>query len=299
MDTEQKRKQFVDLLARFTAYTSKHLPDDVLDKLTEMQEQEKTDLAKSVYDAMFENLKIANETDSPLCQDTGIIQYYVQVGTGFPLINELEDCLLEALKQATALGPLRPNAVEVFDEKNTGDNTGTRIPWVEYEIVPNSDEIKIFVYPAGGGCSLPGAAKVLMPSDGYEGVAKFVFDQISSYGVNACPPLLVGIGIAGSMDVAAKLSKKALLRFIGSHNSNPLGAEFEIMIEEGLNQMKIGPNGLGGEFSVMGVHVEQAARHPATRAVAVSVGCWAHRRALIKIDAEMNYEVLSHKGVTL
>ena len=299
METDQKRKQFVDLLARFTAYISKHLPDDVFGKLTEMQDQEKTDLAKSVYAAMFENLKIADETDRPLCQDTGIIQYYVQVGTEFPLINELDDCLLEAAKQATILGPLRPNAVEVFDEKNTGDNTGTRIPWIEYEIVPNSDEIKIFVYPAGGGCSLPGSAKVLMPAEGYEGVAKFVFDQISSYGINACPPLLVGIGIAGSMDVAAKLSKKALLRFIGTSNSNPLGAEFETMIEEGLNKMKIGPNGLGGEFSVMGVHVEQAARHPATIAVALSLGCWAHRRALIKIDADMNYEILSHKGATL
>lgn len=299
MEKDQKQKQFIELMARFTVYTSKYLPDDVIEKLTWIQNREKTDLSKTLYSAMFDNLKTANKTNSPLCQDTGIIQYYVQMGTRFPLIDHVDDCLLEAVKKATVLGPLRHNAVEIFDEKNTGDNTGTRIPWIDHEIIPHSDEARIYVYLAGGGCSLPGISKVLMPSDGYEGVIKFIFDQITSYGINACPPLLVGIGISGSMDVSAKLSKKALLRPIGSQNSNPIGAEFESMIEEGLNKIKIGPNGLGGEFSVMGVHVEQAARHPSTIAVALSTGCWAHRRALIKIDADMNYEVISHKGATL
>jgi L(+)-tartrate dehydratase alpha subunit len=120
-----------------------------------------------------------------------------------------------------------------------------------------------------------------MPLEGYEGVVKFVFDQITSYGINACPALLVGIGIAGSVEVAAKLSKKALLRPIGTHNSNPRGAELESMIEKGLNEIEIGPGGITGKNSVMGVHIEQAGRHPATIAVGLSTGCWAHRRALI------------------
>ena len=189
--------------------------------------------------------------------------------------------------------------VEVFDEKNTGDNTGTRIPWIDWEVVPNSDEVTIYMYMAGGGCSLPGTAKVLMPLEGYEGIVKFVFDQITSYGINACPPLLVGIGIAGSVEVAAKLSKKALLRPIGSHNTNSRGADLEKRIEDGLNAIALGPGGLTGKNSVMGVHIEQAGRHPATLAVGLSTGCWAHRRAKIKIDADLNYTMLSHKGVTL
>lgn len=299
MDREEQRKKFIDIMAKYTVYTGRYLPDDVLSKLEELRETENTALAKIIYDSMFENLKMAAELNRPCCQDTGVIQYFVQVGTNFPLIGEIEECLREAVRKATLLGPLRHNAVEVFDEKNTGDNVGTRVPWIDWEIIPDSDEAIIYVYMAGGGCSLPGAAKVLMPLEGYEGVVKFVFDQITSYGINACPPLLVGIGIAGSVEVAAKLSKKALLRPLGSHNSNPRGAELETRIATGLNDIKIGPGGLTGENSVLGVHIEQAARHPATIAVGLSTGCWAHRRSVIKIKADMEYETISHKGAVL
>ena len=293
------QEKFIDIIANFTDYASKKLPDDVLARLTEMRAQEDTEMAKLIYDAMFEDLKLADELSRPCCQDTGVLQYFVQVGTRFPLIDDIEDCLREAVKKATIQAPLRHNVVEVFDEKNTGNNIGTRIPWIDWEVVPNRDDVRIYMYMAGGGCSLPGTAKVLMPLEGYEGVVKFVFDQITSYGINACPPLLVGIGIAGSVEVAAKLSKKALLRPIGSSNSNLRGAELEKMIEKGLNDINIGPGGLTGKNSVMGVNIEQAGRHPATIAVGLSTGCWAHRRALIKIDADMNYEMLSHKGVSL
>lgn len=299
MNNEEQREKFIDIMARFTAYTAKYLPDDIFAKLQELREKENTVLAKIIYDAMFDDLKMADDLNRPCCQDTGLIQYFVQVGTKFPLINEIEDCLRKAVKKATILGPLRHNAVEVFDEKNTGNNVGKRIPWIDWEVVPNSDEVKIYIYMAGGGCSLPGTAKVLMPLEGYEGVVKFVFDQITSYGINACPPLLVGIGIAGSVEVAAKLSKKALLRPIGSHNSNARGAELESKIEAGLNEIKIGPGGLTGEYSVMGVHIEEAARHPATIAVGLSTGCWAHRRSVIKVNANMEYETISHKGAAL
>lgn len=299
MNREEQRERFIDIMARFTAYTGKYLPDDIQARLMELRAKEAAPLAKIIYDAMFEDLRLADELDRPLCQDTGVIQYFVQVGTRFPLIDEMEECLREAVKKATIIGPLRHNAVEVFDEKNTGNNVGKRIPWIDWEIVPNSDEAKIYVYMAGGGCSLPGTAKVLMPLEGYEGVVKFVFDQITSYGINACPPLLVGIGIAGSVEVAAKLSKKALLRPLGSRNSNPRGAELEERIEAGLNAIRIGPGGLGGENSVMGVHIEEASRHPATIAVGLSTGCWAHRRAVIKFNGAMEYETISHKGAAL
>jgi L(+)-tartrate dehydratase alpha subunit len=152
---------------------------------------------------------------------------------------------------------------------------------------------------AGGGCSLPGQGKTLMPAAGYEGVVKFVFDVMTSYGVNACPPLLVGIGIGGSIEVAANLSKRALFRPIGSRHPDPKGAEMELLIEEGLNEIGIGPQGLSGKNSVTGVHIEKAARHPSTISVAVSVGCWAHRRGTIRINEDMSYEILSHKGVAL
>lgn len=299
MNQQEKRDKFIDIIAKFTAYASKHLPDDVLAKLKELRTQENTPMAQTFYNAMFDDLKMAEELDRPCCQDTGVIQYFVQVGSAFPLIDEIEECLREAVKIATVEAPLRHNCVEIFDEKNTGNNVGTRIPWIDWEVVPHSSDVKIYMYMAGGGCSLPGTAKVLMPLEGYEGVVKFVFDQITSYGINACPPLLVGIGIAGSVEVAAKLSKKALLRPVGSHNSNPRGAELEKRIEDGLNEIGLGPGGITGKNSVMGVNIEHAGRHPATLAVGLSTGCWAHRRALIQINADMEYEMISHKGVTL
>lgn len=299
MNHEKSKEYLIDLLARFTGYAGIHLPNDIMVKLAELRETENSQMAKIIYDAMFDDIQRADEMNRPCCQDTGIIQYFVQVGSKFPFIDDIEECLREAVKKATVETPLRHNCVEIFDEKNTGNNVGTRIPWIDWEVVPNSDEVKVYVYMAGGGCSLPGTAKVLMPLEGYEGVVKFVFDQITSYGINACPPLLVGIGIAGSVEVAAKLSKKALLRPIGSHNSNPRGAELEAMIEAGLNSIAIGPGGLTGNNSVMGVHIEQAGRHPATLAVGLSTGCWAHRRACIRIDANLDYEMITHKGAKI
>jgi len=299
MNKEQAVKTMTDIVARFTGYAGKHLPEDVLAKLRELREQEDTPLAKVVYDSMFDNQAKAAELDRPCCQDTGVIEYYVKAGSEFPLLGELRTVLTNAVLQATQQAPLRHNAVQIFDEINTGNNTGERIPWLDVEIVPNSKDIEIEVYMAGGGCSLPGQGKTLMPSAGYEGIVEYVFDVLTSMGLNACPPLLVGIGIGGSIDVAANLSKKALFRPIGSRHANPKGAEMERILEKGLNDIGLGPQGLSGKKSVMGVHIESAARHPSTISVAISIGCWAHRRGTIKINADMSYEIISHKGAIL
>ena len=299
MTKEERRERLTEILARFTGYAAIHLPDDVAARLAELRKEEDSPMAKVFYDAMFDDLERAAEKNRPCCQDTGVIQYFIRAGAASPLLGDLEECLREAVKRATKETPLRHNCVQIFEERNTGDNTGYRIPWIDWEIVPERDDAEIWMYMAGGGCSLPGKSMVLMPLDGYEGVMRYVFDQIASYGVNACPPLLVGIGIAGSAEVAAKLSKKALLRPVGSHNSDPAGAELEQRIEDGLNHMGLGPGGITGEYSVMGVNIEQAGRHPSTLAVGLSTGCWAHRRAHIRVNGDLSYEVLSHQGVTL
>jgi len=299
MQHEQAVIAMTDIMAKFTSYIGKHLPDDIMDKLKALRSAEESPLAKVVYDSMFDNLAKAEELNRPSCQDTGVIQYFIKAGADFPLLSDVRTILDEAVRRATREAPLRHNAVEIFVEKNTGDNTGDRIPWIDWEIVSNDSSITVEVYMAGGGCSLPGQGKTLMPAAGYEGVVEFVFDVMTSYGVNACPPLLVGIGIGGSIDVAANLSKKALFRPVGSRNHDPKGAQMEELIEKGLNDLGIGPQGLSGKNSVMGVHIEKAARHPSTISVAVSVGCWSHRRGTIRISSDMSYEILSHKEATL
>ena len=291
--------KFTETVASFVDLVSKVLPDDVTAKLVELRAAEKVPMAKAVYDCMFENMELAVKLARPLCQDTGVIQYFLRVGTKFPLIDELEPLLLKATEIATEKAPLRHNAVETFKEKNTGTNTGKKVPYIEYELVPNSDKLEMDVYMAGGGCSLPGRAAVLMPSAGYEGIAKFVADTMVEFGVNACPPLVVGVGVGTCVASSAKLAKRASLRKVGSRNPDPLVARMEEDLEKALNGIAIGPQGLSGSSSVLCVNIENMARHPSALGVGVAFGCWAHRRGTIAFDADMNYTLLSHKEAQL
>ncbi len=299
MNKEQLVAKMTDVMAKFVGYSGKVLPDDVNSKLIELREKEKSQLATTIYDTMFENQKLAEKLDRPCCQDTGVMQFFVKCGTNFPLIGEIEGLLREAVIQATINAPLRHNSVETFDEYNTGLNVGKGTPTAFWEIVPNSDKCEIGTYMAGGGCTLPGKAMVLMPGAGYEGVTRFVLDVMTSYGLNACPPLLVGVGVATSVETAALLSKKALMRPIGLHNENERAARLEQLLEDGINEIGLGPQGMSGNYSVMGVNVENTARHPSTIGVAVNVGCWAHRKGNIVFDKDLKYTITSHKGVTL
>lgn len=299
MTREAQVQKMTDMMAKFVGYISRKLPDDVLAKLEELREKEDNPLAREIYEMMFRNQELAVKLNRPTCQDTGLIQFWVKCGTGFPLINELEDLLRETVLKASAETPLRPNAVETFDEHNTGRNIGKGIPTVWWDIVPDWDGCEICTYLAGGGCAMAGNATVLMPGEGYEGVTKFVLDRMTSYGLNACPPLLVGVGVASSVETAALLSKKALMRPIGSHNENERAAKMEKLLEDGINAIGIGPQGMGGRYSVLGVHIENAARHPAGIGVAVSVGCWSHRRGRIVFDRDLNYTITTHTGCEL
>jgi L(+)-tartrate dehydratase alpha subunit len=294
MANEESVKLLTDIVASFVCHISKKLPDDVVAKLEELGRQETAPLPKVLYETMTKNQKLAVELDRPSCQDTGVLQYWVKCGTAFPLINELEALLKEATVQATFTAPLRHNSVETFDEYNTKRNVGKGTPTVWWDIVPNSDQCEIYAYMAGGGCTLPGKAMVLMPGAGYEGVTDFVLDQMTTYGLNACPPLLVGVGVGTSIETAALQSKKALMRPIGSHNENPNAAKMEKLLEDGINAIGLGPQGMGGKFSVLGVNIENTARHPSTIGVAVNVGCWSHRRGHIVVDKDLNVTCDTH-----
>ena len=299
MENKTEREKMTHLMASFISYVSKKLPDDVENKLAELRKIETGDLASTIYDTMAKNQSLAWDLNRPCCQDTGVLQFWVKCGTRFPLIDELESLLKDAVVESTFSMPLRHNSVETFDEYNTGRNVGKGTPTVFWDIVPNSDKVEIYTYMAGGGCTLPGKAGVLMPGMGDEGLTKFVLDVMTSYGLNACPPLLVGVGVATSVETAALLSKKALMRPIGSHNSNERAAAMEKLLEDGINSIGLGPQGMGGKMSVMGVNIENTARHPSTIGVAVNVGCWSHRRGHIIFDKNLNYEITTHSGVTL
>ena len=320
MTKENGVKVLTDMVADFVAHIGKKLPDDVVKKLeelgsqetaalpkvlyetmtknqglaVELAEMEDSPLSKTIYQTMKRNQKLAKELNRPSCQDTGVIQFWLKCGTNFPYINELEALLKDAVVQATFAAPLRHNSVETFDEYNTKKNVGKGTPTVWWDIVPNSDKCEIYAYMAGGGCTLPGKAMVLMPGAGYEGVTDFVLDQMTTYGLNACPPLLVGVGVGTSVETAALNSKKALMRPIGSHKDNANAAKMEKLLEDGINAIGLGPQGMGGKYSVMGVNIENTARHPSTIGVAVNVGCWSHRRGHLVVNPDLTVTCDTH-----
>ena len=294
---ESARQKLVKILEDFTGMTGIYLPDDVEQRLRELAAEESIERAKTMYDCMLKDVSLAKELHRPLCQDTGVLQYFVEVGTEFPYMNELNSIIPEAATKATLGTPLRPNVVEPLGEHNTGNNVGYGAPYIEYELVPNSPDLRVRLYMAGGGCSLPGRSKVLMPLEGVEGVKKFVYQTILDWGVNACPPLCVGIGLGTCAATSAMLSKKALLRPIGTHSQYPSVAALEDEIRAGLDSLGIAPLGFGGSHSVLSVNIEAAAHHPATLGVGISTGCWATRRGDIIIHKDLSTEIISHKKV--
>jgi len=289
------KENLITIIEKFISLASVRLSDDVVSRLEELRESENSTLQKTIYNSYFENLKMAFEHKKPCCQDTGMLQFYIKAGSAFPFLNITADAITEAVRRATKSVPLRPNAVNYFSEKNTDDNTGERCPWIDWDIIPDSDKMELTLYFSGAGCSLPGQAKVFKPSDGIEAVIPFVFDVVSGFGVNACPPLLVGIGLGHNIENAASLSKKALLRILGTQHPHPQGAELEKRITDGLNNLGMGAQGLRGNKCVMGVHIESSARHTATRACAVNLSCYMLRRGIIKFKSDLSYELLTFK----
>ena len=294
MDQTMKRKIVSDV-ANFTAMVGIYLPDDVEDKLREMAKEETVPKAKTMYGCITDDLALAKKLRRPLCQDTGVLQYFVEVGTRFPYMDYIKDILYEAAAEATLQTPLRPNVVEPLGEHNTGNNVGYGAPYNEYELVPGSSDLRLRLYMAGGGCSLPGRSKVLMPLEGVRGIKKFVYQTVIDWGVNACPPLCIGIGLGTCAVTSAMLSKKALLRPIGTHNPYAEVAKLEEEMQRELDALGIAPLGFGGSKSVLSVNIECAGHHPATLGVGITTGCWATRRGEMLIHQDLSCQIISHK----
>lgn len=289
------RGRLVGALKDFISTVSTRLPDDVLEALRRASAAEVGEYARLVYGAVFRNIEVARSKSVPLCQDTGVLEFFVELGNSFPLSLELLEAIKEAVAEATEEGFLRPNVVDPDTERNTGNNLGPRVPWVEVEVVPG-DRADVYLYLAGGGSSRPGSARVLDPADGLGGVVEYVVNTVVEYGFHACPPLVVGVGLGPTAETAASLSKRALLRPVGTRSPSPRMAELEERLERVLNGLGIGPQGLGGRVTALAVHVEYAGRHPATLAVGVSTSCWALRRGHLRVFPDLSYAILSHRG---
>jgi fumarate hydratase class I len=258
------------------------LPPDVEEALRAALPSEKEgSAAASSLSVMLENVRIARETVKPICQDTGVPVFFVKVPAGLSQLD-LRETIFEATRIATAKIPLRPNAVDVVTEQNSGDNTGAGFP-VIYMEETRSGTLSIDLMLKGGGCENVGQLYKLPLEElgaqrDLDGVRRCVLDTVLKAQGRGCPPYIIGVGIGAAKDQVTRLAKDQLMRKLTDVSGNADLAAFEKRVLREVNELGIGPQGLGGKTTAVGVKIGVNHRHPASYFVDVSVSCWAHRR---------------------
>jgi fumarate hydratase subunit alpha len=275
-------KDLIPVVKKLCIDANYYMGEDVIAKIKEFKEKEESPTAISVLDIILENYKLAASEKMPSCQDTGIAVCFIDVGQDVHLIGgDFTEAINEGVRQGYKDGYLRKSMVAdpIIDRINTKDNT----PAIIYtEIVPG-DKIKITIAPKGGGSENMSEVKMMKAADGIKGVVDFVVDRISRSGGNPCPPIVVGVGLGGNFEQSALLAKKSLLRSLTEKNPDPKWAEVEDEILEKVNNLGIGPQGLGGRTTALAVHILTKPCHIASMPVAVNVQCHAarHKSAVI------------------
>lgn len=259
-----------------------YLPQDVKKALEDALYKEESPLAKEILHDILKNQDIARTNNVPICQDTGLAVIFLELGQDVRLVGgDLNEAIDEGVRRGYKYGFLRKSAVDdpFIVRKNTGDNTPAII---HIKIVPG-DRVKIILAPKGGGSENMSALAMLKPSDGVNGIKKFVVETVDKAGSNPCPPIIVGIGIGGTIEKTTLISKQALLRTVGEHNANPVVAKLEEELLEEINKLGIGPQGFGGRSTALAVNIETFPAHIASMPVAINIQCHVarHKEATI------------------
>lgn len=257
------------------------LPCDIKEALRQAYENEDSDIAKLNIDAVLKNIQIAEEESIPMCQDTGLPIVFVKLGN--IEVENLKEGIIDGIKQATIDVPLRTNVVDPLTRKNTGNNIGKDIPQINVELI-DEPKLEITIFPKGFGSENNNKLAMLLPGDGIDGIKEFFKESVISAGGKPCPPTVIGVGIGGSSDMVMKLAKKALLRPINESNPDKRLANLEDELLTIANNTGIGPMGLGGKTTTLGVNVELADTHTAGLPVGICVQCWAARRATATLE---------------
>lgn len=252
-----------------------NLSKDVIYSLDKAKSEETWNLAEDILDKIIINAEIARTEKMPICQDTGMACVFIEIGQDVHVVGgNLEEAINEGIRRGYDKGYLRKSVVkDPIYRVNTNDNTPGII---YYDIVPG-DNLKITVAPKGFGSENMSQIKMLKPSDGVEGVKDFIIKVVKEAGPNPCPPMIVGVGIGGTFEKAAYLSKKALIRPIDSKNKNKFYADLEDELLIRMNELGIGPQGFGGKTTALGINIETFPTHIAGLPVAVNISCHATR----------------------
>jgi len=233
---------------------------------------------------MLTNIEVAEARGLLVCQDTGIPVFKVRVGRRFPFDGPaLLAALTRGVERATAEHPLRSSVCHPITRENPQTNTGRRIPVVDFEFLEEGEWLELRMMPKGSGAENQSYLKMLTPADGLGGVKRFVLESVLEAGGKPCPPIVVGVGLGGTADLAMKLAKEAIWRPIGEPNPDPELAKLEAELLEAVNATGLGPMGLGGDTTALAVHIEAAYTHITQNPVAVTLQCWRGERASARI----------------
>lgn len=256
------------------------LGNDVKKALEDALKVEDNELARLNIEAILKNIKLAEEKQIPMCQDTGLPVIFVKLGN--VEVENLRAGIEEGIEKATKEIPIRPNIVDPITRENTNINVGDYIPPIDIELI-DEDYLEITILPKGFGSENNNAMKMALPAEGNQGIKDFVVESVLKAKGKPCPPTVIGVGIGGTSDLCLKLGKKALLGEVGKRNPNPEIAKLELEILEEINKSGIGPMGLGGKTTTLDVKILKAHTHTAGLPVGVCVQCWADRHATTKI----------------
>ncbi len=275
-------KELIPVVKKLCIDANYYIGKDVIFKIKEFKEKEESPTAKSVLDILLKNYELAKKEQMPICQDTGVAVCFVELGQDVHLVGgDFTDAINEGVRQGYKDGYLRKSMVNdpIIDRVNTKDNT----PAIIYTDIVAGDKIKITVTPKGGGSENMSEVKMMKAADGIEGVIDFVVDRISRSGGNPCPPVIVGVGLGGNFEQSALLAKRSLLRSLTEKNPDPKWAKVEAEMLEKINNLGIGPQGLGGRTTALAVQILSKPCHIASMPVAVNVQCHAarHKSAII------------------
>ena len=267
-----------DHIAQICIEAAYSLSEDVLAAFDRAIEIETSPAGRETLDLLKENARIAREDHIPICQDTGVAVFFVEIGQDLRIKNGfIEDAINEGVRKGYSEGYLRKSVVDPLTRKNTGDNT----PAIIYtELVPG-DKLKISFTPKGAGSENMSMIRMLKPTEGVEGIKQFVLESVRKAGANPCPPVVIGVGIGGDFEKAALLAKKGLLRPVGNPNPKLDLASLEEELLKMVNKTGIGPEGLGGKVTALAVHIESYPCHIASLPVAVNINCHAARHKTI------------------
>jgi tartrate/fumarate subfamily iron-sulfur-dependent hydro-lyase alpha chain len=279
---------------------SLELPPDVERALKEAHNRESNPNGKAFFSSILKNLDLAKEKRTPICQDTGVPIYYLDIGSEIVIRGSVRDAIDEATRKATAETPLRPQVTHPLTFENRGNNTGWGIPPIYYDRIEGEKYINLLAVPRGGGAESKWQCVALYHAAPREkAIMKAVLDTVSMAGGECCPPTVIGVGLGGfGREYSELLARRAIFRSpLNRRHADPRVAHLEEELFRAVNQMEIGPLGIGGDTSCLGLHIELAGGHTASCSVAVALSCWAARYSRARIYRDDSVDFLTHPNL--